>query len=252
VDGTENVLSLSRELNIGRVIYISTLAIFGDTGPQETDENFVRHSPYISAYDQTKTEAHMRARRYQIQGLPLIIVCPGFVIGPNDHSPWGYFVRMYIRGILPPMAWARDCIERHAGVDDTAEAIVCAAEKGRAGETYCIGGDVVTVGGVMSWFAEVPGRFPIKIFLPTWLAVILYAPLAIVLRMLGLPAFISKEMVLSGAVNYNVSDAKARRDLGWNPKPAREVWLETLAVERALRDKRKRKDIVSLLKPSDE
>jgi nucleoside-diphosphate-sugar epimerase len=101
VGGTENVLSLAQELNVPRTVYVSSIVAFGETGRQQRDETFERQVPCTYAYEQSKTDAHVVARHYQQRGLPLIIVMPGQVIGPNDHSVWGYFARLYINHFCP-------------------------------------------------------------------------------------------------------------------------------------------------------
>jgi hypothetical protein len=83
----------------------------------------------------------------------------------------------------------------------------------------------------------------------TTVAQILFAPLEPVQRMLGLPAFISRETIRAGAINYRYSNEKAKRELGWSPQPVREVWLNTLHGERELKAKRRKRDLTSRLRP---
>ncbi|HLF01451.1 MAG TPA: NAD-dependent epimerase/dehydratase family protein, partial [Anaerolineales bacterium] len=144
VKGAENVLALAAELKIPKVIHISTTNALGDTGGVIVDETFERRAPILTHYERTKTEAHAIARRYQAEGLPLIIVCPAQVIGPGDHSAFGWFARLYVRGLLPPVVWGPDSRFTYGHVDDVAEGIALAAEKGRAGETYFLGDGVLS------------------------------------------------------------------------------------------------------------
>jgi nucleoside-diphosphate-sugar epimerase len=145
VDGTAAVLGLAQELGAQRVVYVSSVVALGDTGRQQRDETFQRQAPCTSAYEQSKTDAHAVALRYQAQGLPLVVACPGNVIGPNDHAAWGYFARLYVNGLLPPMSWARDRVYVHATDEDTAEGIALAAEIGRTGETYFVCGETTSM-----------------------------------------------------------------------------------------------------------
>ncbi len=249
VGGTENVLSLAQELGIPRTVYVSSVVAFGETGRQLRDETFTRQTPCVAAYDQSKTDAHAVALQYQARGLPLIIVCPGSVIGPNDHSIWGYFARLYVNGLMPPMGWAKDRIFVHATDEDTAEGIALAAEKGRIGETYFLCGETTTMQAVVDLWGSTPGRFRVRLWLPGKLAEIMFAPLEPLQRLLGLTAFISRETVRSGSLNYCFSNEKARRELGWQPRPVREAWLETLERERELKARRRKRDLTSRLRP---
>jgi dihydroflavonol-4-reductase len=249
VGGTENVLGLAHELGIPRTVYVSSILAFGDSGRQRRDETFQRQAPCVTAYEQSKTDAHAVALQNQARGLPLIIACPGNVIGPNDHAAWGYFARLYVNGLMPPMGWAKDRIYVHATDEDTAEGIALAAEKGRIGETYLVCGETTTMQEVIDLWGSTPGHFRVRLWLPNKLAEIMFAPLEPLQRLLGLTAFISRETVRSSALNYHFSNEKAKRELGWNPEPVRELWLETMQRERELKAMRRQRDLTSRLRP---
>lgn len=249
VNGTANVLGLALELGIPRSIYVSSTVAFGDSGTDLRDETFVRNTNYRTAYERTKTEAHAIALQYQQRGLPLVIVCPNGVVGANDHSVWGYFVRLYINKALPPMAWARNSRSAYIEVHDLAEGIALAAEKGRLGETYFLCGESKTVGEHLGYWAEKPGGFKNRIWLPAGLAALSLWPLEPLQRAAGLPAFLSRESVRAGSVNLNYSSEKAKRELGWNHRTAKEMWLETIDGEYELLAKRHDQNLVSRLNP---
>lgn len=157
VTGTENVLSLAFELGIPRTVYVSTSAYYGDTGAEAGDETHRRQTPYRSYYEETKAEGHEIALQYQERGLQLITICPAQVVGPNDHSPYGYFQRMYVNGVMPPFIPSPDTVHAPMHVMDTAEGIALAAEKGQLGETYILAGRAhVRVSGARAALAGTP------------------------------------------------------------------------------------------------
>lgn len=250
VKGTENVLNLALELGIPRAVYVSSVIAFGETGTQIRDETFERQMPYRSYYEQTKAEAHIIAQRYQQQGLPLITVCPNGVVGPNDHSPFGYFLRLYLNKLLTPFAWTPNRIASLVHVNDLAEGITLAAEKCQPGETYIFAGEPISQRELLALWATKPGAFKVRLWLPAGLARILFAPLEPLQRMIGLPAFISRETV-SSTVSFNYSSEKAKRELGWTHQSAREMWLDIIDRELELKANRKKRDLVSRLKPVD-
>jgi dihydroflavonol-4-reductase len=238
VTGTDNVLSLALELGIPRTVYISTTAYYGDTGAEARDETHHRHTPYRSCYEQTKAEAHAIALQYQGLGLPLIIICPAHVVGPNDHSPYGYFLRMYLNRLMPPFAWAPNTVHSSVHVTDVAEGIALAAEKGQVGETYILAGESTSLRRLFEIWATQPGGFRVRFFLPFWLVALMFAPLEPIQRWLGLPAFISRETVWSNKGSRNFSSTKAQRELGWTHRPAREMWSSIIEEEHNLRSAR--------------
>ncbi|HMQ52572.1 MAG TPA: NAD-dependent epimerase/dehydratase family protein [Anaerolineae bacterium] len=248
VTGTDNVLSLALELGIPRSVYTSTTLSYGATGREVCDETYQRQKPYNSYYEQTKTEAHKIAQRYQHQGLPLIIVCPNGVVGPNDHSPFGYYLRFYLNRLMPPFAWAPDIIMSLVHVNDVGQGIALAAEKGRIGETYILAGQPLRQREMIQFWMTRPGGFKVRFYIPGWLAKLMFAPLEPLQRAVGLPAVVSRETV-SASVFLNYSSQKAQRELGWTYRPAREMWLGIIDEELELLANRKKRDLISRLKP---
>jgi dihydroflavonol-4-reductase len=249
VRGTENVLSLALELRVPRVVYVSTVQAYGDSGPQMRDETFERRTPCRTSYEQTKTDAHRIARQYQERGLPLIIACPNGVIGPNDHSVFGYFLRLYLNKMMPPMAWSPDTMFSLIHLDDLTEGIALAAEKSRIGETYIFAGEPRSFREHLGYWAMKPGAFKVHFWLPAGLMAALFCPLEPLQRAAGLPAFMSRETVRGGATNFHYSGEKAKRDLGWRHRSAREMWFNTIDGEIELLHKRKKRNLTSLLNP---
>jgi len=248
VTGTDNVLSLALELGIPRAVYVSSTLYYGDTGPEARDETYRRQKPYRFYYEQTKAEAHEIAQQYQQRGLPLIIICPAHVVGPNDHSIWGYFLRTYLNRLMTPFAWAPDIMNSAVHVNDLGAGIALAAEKGRCGETYLFAGDPISLREVLEIWMTKPGGFKVRFYIPNGLATLMFAPLEPLQRLVGLPAFISRETV-SGSVSLNFSSAKAQRELGWTYRPAKEMWPDIVDQELELLAKREKRDLVSRLKP---
>ena len=88
VEGTRNVLELVADLDVPRALYVSTLAVNGDTGGRVVDESYRHDGPFRSVYDETKWRAHYEvAAPMAAAGLPLVTVLPGVVYGPGDRGP---------------------------------------------------------------------------------------------------------------------------------------------------------------------
>jgi nucleoside-diphosphate-sugar epimerase len=236
VEGTERMLTLAAEYEIPKVVFTSTTTALGDTGGALVDEHFVRHAQPLSHYEQSKSEAHQIGLRHQAAGEPIVIACPAQAIGPGDHSPFGQFTRLFVRGLLPPMIWAPDAAFTFGYVEDVAQGLLLAGEKGRVGETYFLAGAVMTNREVMQVWGEVTGRRPPFIWLPRPLAIAMGTLVAPMLRMLGQPAFISPEVVKSTFVSFRYRSDKAIEELGMSFRSGEEAWKETLLGESS-RDK---------------
>ena len=249
VTGTDNVLGLALELGISRTVYVSSTLYYGDTGPEPRDETYRRQKPYHFYYEQTKTEAHEIARQYRQRGLPLIIICPAQVLGANDHSVFGYFLRLYLNRLMVPFAFSPEMMFAPVHVNDAGEGIALAAEKGGLGETYILAGDPMSMRQVFEIWNGKPGGFKVRFYIPRWLAALLFAPLEPWQRLAGLPAFISRETVEASSLSYNFSSAKAQRELGWTYRPAGEMWSSIIEEESKLLAGRQKRDLLSRLKP---
>ena len=249
VNGLENVLGLAQELNIPRSIYVSTIIAYGETGHQLRDESYTRQFPYGSTYEQTKTDAHNIARQYQERGLPLIIVCPHCVIGANDQSFIGYYLRLYVNRILPPMRWSPKAGCSFVALNDLVTGITLAAEKGRIGETYFLCGEPRSIREHYNYWKENPGGVSWWVWLPARLTAAILAPLEPFQRLFGLPAFLSRETVKTSSGKWYFSNEKAKRELGWNHCSAEKMWFTAIDGEIELLSKRKGQTLLQRLKP---
>lgn len=249
VVGTENVLRLAQELAIKRTVYVSTTWVYGETGQQLADESFQRTAPYLTVYEETKSKAHEIALKYQDAGLPMIIACPHGVIGPNDHSSIGYTLRLHLNKMMAPFAWSPDSSFTFVYLEDLAEGIALVAEKGKVGETYILAGEQMAMREVFAIWATQPGGLKVRFFIPSKVASFMMTPLEPILRMLGLPAFMSRETVRVSSIQFVFTSQKAKDQLGWTHRSAKQMWIDTFEGEIALRNQRKTNNPLILLNP---
>ncbi len=144
VEGTRAVMEVAQELGVSKIVYCSTIGIFGDTQGQVVNETFQRtQKNFSSAYDSTKYEAQAIVDRMAAQGLPVVSVLPSGIFGADDP----HFIpvlRQFLKGRLK--LWAGgDRITGVVHVDDLATAMILAAERGQLGAHYIISaGDLST------------------------------------------------------------------------------------------------------------
>src|SRR3990172_6311906 len=202
VDGVEIVLSLAAELGVEHVIYTSSTTALGDTGGLVADEGFQRRAPAASWYEATKAEAHALALRHQQAGEPVVIVAPAQVVGSGDHSPFGVMARLFLRGRLPPIGWAPQGAFTFAHVDDVADGMLAAGERGVPGELYFLAGEMLTLREVMRVWKMSEGRAPVWLWLPPPLALAMAGLTAPGPRASGRTAFLSPEGVPRGVLSF--------------------------------------------------
>ena len=219
VGGTERVLGAALALGTPKVVYVSTIAVFGNTHGQVVDETSGPVSPPLSVYDETKREAHETASRLIAAGLPCAIVQPGAVYGPGDPSQLGGTMRRVAAGRMPLIAFA-DCGLNAVHRDDVADGILLALDRGRVGEAYVLGGELTTLGAMAATVARLAGRRAPRSLPPSLLRAA--ARLS--------PSF--RDLVASSdGVTYWASDEKARQELGYAPRGMEQGLRDALGAE---------------------
>lgn len=144
VDGTRAVMEVAQTTGVSKVVYCSTIGVFGDTQGRVVDETFQREqTDFSSAYDRTKYNAQQIVDHFAAQGLPAVSILPSGIFGADDPH-FGPVMQQFIKGGLK--LWAGgDRITGIVHVDDLATAMILAAEKGKPGEHYIISaGDLTT------------------------------------------------------------------------------------------------------------
>ena len=227
VEGTRVVLGLAHELRVPRIVYTSTLAVFGDTHGELPDESYRADGPFLTEYDRTKWQAHYEVALPLIeQGAPIIIVMPGAVYGPGDTSWLAEAMRLFHRGLMP-LVPGPESVVTYAYVDDVAEGHILAAEKGRVGESYILAGPAVPLGEMVDFWAQLTGKRPPAARVPTRLVRPLAPAVARLQPALSLPQLFGEDMVRMMGVSYAGRADKARAELGWRPRPLQTGMLDT-------------------------
>jgi len=229
VTGTENVLDAAIDAGIGRIVYVSTCAVFGNTDGKLVEEGFQRESDFPSEYERTKTLAHEIAEDRIAKGAPIVIVQPGGVYGPDDHSEIGNMIEQVRTGKLPAKAFP-DSGFMFGYVEDIAAGIVLGLDKGRIGEAYIISGTQSTLGELIDQVAAIAGRKPPRFTMPS--AVLrAIAPLGpLIGPAIGFPRNLREMIRSSDGVTYWATDAKARNELGFAPRDLETGLRETVAA----------------------
>ncbi|HET7588702.1 MAG TPA: NAD-dependent epimerase/dehydratase family protein [Solirubrobacterales bacterium] len=231
VGGTERVLGVALELKIPKVVYVSTVGVFGNTRGRIVDESYEHPADsFTSAYEETKWEAHQVAKRLIGEGLPCVIVQPGGVYGPGDTSSVGQLLDQFLSGKMPLMPFPElgICLTH---VADIAGGILLALDKGKAGEAYVISGPATTMKEAIGVVAALTGRKPPRGAIPTPLmkAMIPIGPL--VGRVMGQPPNLRELIASADGVTFWARYDKAQRELGYEPRGLEEGLRAMLAEE---------------------
>ena len=214
-EGVERVVVTSSVAGIGPVPP-------GKVGDEENPFTGGLGMTYVDAKHEGELEAVAAGARL---GIEVVVVNPAYVLGaPVDRSQPGETstrtVGNYLRGRLPA---AVDGQMNIVGVRDVARGHLQAAERGRPGERYVLGGHDVSWPELLERIAELSGvHHPVAILPPE------AADIGRIAERLGLPGLVSAEGLTLMAQNWCYSSRKARRELGYRPRSLAATLRETI------------------------
>ncbi len=220
VDGTRNVLEAAKRSGSLRTVFVSSVAaINGTVEPEVLDETAsFTLDPKTYIYAGAKHEAEAICAEFAADGLPVITVNPCEVYGPEDED---LITASYLLDALkdwPVMSLYGGTAVAH--VEDIANGIIGALEKGRGGERYILGGENLFVREVMEKTLKAGGQEGKYILqLPNGITKAVIKGLA----KLRLPTPVIPDIVDYGSLFWFVDCSKARQELGYTYRPADET-----------------------------
>jgi dihydroflavonol-4-reductase len=219
VGTTERVLDAAQAATVPRIVYISTNNVLGDTYGTKPDESYRRPAGdgFLSWYDETKVRAEEAVEQRITAGAPVVIVRPGQVYGPHDHSDASAQLAAAHAGRLRYVALA-DLGLAWVHVDDVAAAVAQAVDRGRIGQAYSLAGDCRRMGESVALAARIGGHRPPGITVPTALLRLIAPVSDLIGHLPGLPPGLGEVVRAADGVTYWASHEKASRELGFMPR----------------------------------
>jgi dihydroflavonol-4-reductase len=224
VDGTVALLRAAHTAGVEKIVYCSSVAALGITADgTPADETTPVHPEKIAGiYKQSKYRAEQAVLALvRDEGVPATIVNPSTPVGPRDikPTPTGKMIRDAAAGRMP--AYVNTGLNI-VHVDDVAEGHALALEHGTIGEKYILGGEDFLLRDIFAMAAAAAGRSPPRIALP--IAPLL--PVALICEALanfGIEPVVTRDTLAMARKKMFFSSAKARRELGYSPRPAQQA-----------------------------
>lgn len=147
VEGARNASRAAREVGVRRMVYFSSIVVF-DPDPLHEPLDEARRRLAVakgSPYVRSKVVGEATVREQLDAGLDLVVVHPTVVIGPNETHHVGVVQSLFfawLSGRLPAVfSGGFDAV----AVGDVVDGAIAAAERGRTGESYILGGEDLDV-----------------------------------------------------------------------------------------------------------
>ena len=224
VGTTRVVLEECLRAEVERVVHTSSVAAVGPAPPGGTaDERTLWRGGLGIPYVEAKHEAEVEALRIAARGLPVVVVCPAYVLGRGDlgRSSTELVRRFMLRRIPAYVEGAINVVD----VEDVAAGMLLADSAGVPGERYILGNRNYTWDRLFADLARLSGIEPPAVRLPVPAALALAETLG---RAPG-PTPITPVEVRSAAQWWTYRSTKARRELGWSTRPHEETVEATVA-----------------------
>lgn len=226
VVGTRNVVAACLAQGVKRLVHVSSQSAyapregrFDESAPQRGASSWI-------GYERTKLLAEGEVRAGIARGLDAVIVSPAHVLGPLDRKNWSRMARLIHQRKLPGVPGGAGSF---ADSREVARALVTAAELGRSGEIYLLGGPDGTFLEIVTELGRLLDRKVPTRPLPG-------AVLRAYARFQELVSYVTRrepEITPEGAAqvtaSFFVDDAKACRELGYRHVPLADSLRDTVA-----------------------
>lgn len=229
-EGTRNVIRACLAEGVRRLLYVSSIEALDLSGARRpiTEEAGFHPDRTVMDYGRSKAEASLAVLEAAARGLEAVIVCPTGFIGPGDWrlSFMGRMMVDYVRRRIPVLVEGGfDFVD----VRDVAAGALAAAARGRSGEAYILSGAYLTVAEIMKALESRTGVPMPSVCLPAGLAVAFARGAELWYAFRDRPPRFTVGSVRILSLDVRISCDKARRELGYGPRPFEETLEDTLA-----------------------
>jgi dihydroflavonol-4-reductase len=229
--GTQVVIEAARKRGIARLLHCSTESILFRSSPGETavEDSLLTAEDMPGPYTRSKLLAEQHAMQAAASGFPVVIGSPTMPIGPHDYN------------LTPPTAMLRhflgkrlqfylDFVLNLVDVRDVAAGLILAMERGQVGHRYILGGESIPLKKLLQYLTAISGRGSLRVRVPGRLAEVTAAGMEFIAdHVTRTPPSATAEAVRIALRSEALSIERARRELGYAPRPIEPALRETIA-----------------------
>jgi dihydroflavonol-4-reductase len=225
IDGSKNVIEAAKKNGNIKMVYVSSSTAVDGTDDlrilnEDSPLTLPKNNHYIYAHAKKEVEEYCKSEAKN--GFPVVIVNPTEVYGPYDYDK-------ITCGNLIDFATTKTVQMAEGGtsivyVDDVANGIIAAFEKGRPGERYILGGDNVEFKDLAKITLELLGiNKPVKMIGRGMLM-----SLAWISKTLGINMGFEPAVIPYAVKYWFIDNKKAKEELGVTFRSPKEILTPTL------------------------
>jgi nucleoside-diphosphate-sugar epimerase len=219
VEGTRNVMECCLETGIKKVIYTSTVGVWGKPAQIPFNEETPVGPKRFCEYGRTKYEGELIAwEMHKKRGLPLVVIYPAAVLGRGDNRATGRYFKMIFEGKLPFIVFPHSKLS-FVYVEDVVFVIQnIFINNNCIGKKYIIAAETKTIQDINKMIAAIACIRPPKISMPNQ-AVLLFAKLLTLISLFTkLPPYLdlSYELALTLMFGSWANGDKVKKEMNIN------------------------------------
>lgn len=221
IEGTRNVLHAGLACKAKKFVHVSSVVAIGAARhPSELireDSENTHFDAGVRNFETKRRGEELVREAARLNKIWAVVVNPSMIYGPGDALKAARQGNVQIaKGKVPFYTSGGVNV---VGVADVVEGILAAWTKGRSGERYILSGENLTMRELFTEIAVAAGQTPPKYKLPNWLLL----GAARVSDALGARGPLTRENIRAATLYHWCDNSKAKRELGFSPRPARQA-----------------------------
>ncbi len=224
VEGTRNIIQASQKAGVKKFIHFSSIHAFRQEPLNQTlDETRELVDDNAFSYDRSKADGERIVMEAANNGLNAFILSPTAIIGPMDYEPslmGKAFLQLVNRQIPALVPGGYNWVD----VRDIVSAAIDSINKGRNGEKYLLSGKWHSLKEIAILIEKTTQKRTTQMEMPFWVAKAGLPFITFHSRITGaVPLYTKESLEIIKKSNKLISNSKARKELGFTPRPIEET-----------------------------
>lgn len=218
--GTRNMVTAALQQKAVRLVHTSSISVYGLQPGRVTEESPRLGEQSWINYQRSKFFAEEEIRVGLSKGLDAVMLNPASIIGRYDTTGYARLIKLVHQGKLPgvPPGKASFC-----HVQAVARAHIAAAEHGRSGENYLLGGADASYLELVKIIAQIADKPAPNKPMPAWMLTLLGKTCNTLSHVTRREPRITAEAAAMVCREIQCDSSKAERDLGYQPTSLKDM-----------------------------